>query len=44
MRQMCILEKLNFKISPGSMLPDPPSVGPSEAFEIKIEVARSLFH
>ena len=26
MRQMCILEKLNFKISGGSMPPDPPSV------------------
>ena len=26
MRKMCILEKLNFKISRGSMPPDPPSL------------------
>ena len=26
LRQMCVLEKLNFKISRGSMPPDPPSV------------------
>ena len=33
MRQICILEKLNFKIFRGSMPPDPPSVLASSPFD-----------
>ena len=33
MRKMCILEKLNFKISRGSMPPDPPSVQAPKALD-----------
>ena len=34
MRKMCTLEKLNFKISRGSMPPDPPSIHAPSALDI----------